>query len=145
MVELTTEIILGIVVVLIIIFFLVPKIEKFDKNTVMFVPVGEKRYDLRGEYKVSSPYEQIYMKPNRQVRIHHTSNPMYISDESPPQEGRKGCKLIPCPPNNNEYDQYDTCWDCSAPHIGQPLPHIISDKSSNCAVLHKHVPDIHNH
>nr|QBK89396.1 MAG: hypothetical protein LCMiAC02_04910 [Mimivirus LCMiAC02] len=108
----TNEIILIVAICLIVFWFIYQSKEGFDKNTVMFPPVGAVRYGLRGDRRRRRHIANWYIRPDRHIRLNHTNNPMWESDTSPVDEGMRGCKQVPCPLNTNEYDESDKCWTC---------------------------------
>ena len=73
----TNEIILIVAICLILFWFIYQRKEGFDKNTVMFVPIGEERYGLRGDRLRRSNISRTYMRPDRHVVLNQTSNPKW--------------------------------------------------------------------
>ena len=85
--------------------------EGFDEKTVEFVPVGSDRYGLRGEELRRSDIDTLYIKPDREIRLNHNGGQMWISNNTPAEEGDPNCRKVKCP-CNTEYDNEDTCWKC---------------------------------
>ena len=133
--EFNSETIITILVVALIIWMLLPKMEHFDKNTVVFVAPGETRFGLRGDQLRRSDIARLYIRPDRHIRLNATSGQMYEGNYRPAEEGKKGCKKMQCPAHVDEYDELDTCWQC-----GHKKPYC------DCYYpLLKDIPDIHPH
>ena len=103
--------------------------EGFDSNTVEFVPYGCPRHGLRGEQLQSAPADRVFIRPDRQMRLNHTSGLMWEANHPPSMDGIPGCRKVGCPTNTNEYDNMDSCYTCGS---GQPTPMVIPD-------IHPHV------
>nr|QBK88572.1 MAG: hypothetical protein LCMiAC01_02490 [Mimivirus LCMiAC01] len=113
MFELNRETIIIIIVLVVILWLLYGRrMEGFDQDTVMFVPVGEPRYGLRGDLLDTRDIRYNYISPVRHIRLHNSNNQMWESDNPPSEEGIKDCGKVPCPINTDEYDKMDTCWKC---------------------------------
>lgn len=101
--------------------------ESFNADGTEFPPVGCPRYGLRGDKLRSSDIANWYIRPDRQIRLNHSSGEMWQANRTPTQDGIKGCYKVRCP-INDEYDSLDTCWKCG----------------SDCLQKMK-IPDIHPH
>lgn len=106
----------NIFLVIIVLFFLCwimqPRSEAFDAKTVEFVPVGDQRYGLRGDKLRSGDIARLYIGPRRKIAVHPSSEIMWESDLPPYEEAIPGCKKVPCPSNENDFDKLDTCYQC---------------------------------
>ena len=145
----TNEIILIIAICLILFWFIYQKKEGFDKDTVMFVPVGARRYGLRGDRLRRSHIARTYIRPDRHIRLSQTNNPMWESDTSPVEQGMIGCRQTPCPVNTNEYDASDKCWVCGDDDPHRCLRCGYHKSQCNCGAFAMNVlarlPDVHSH
>lgn len=86
--------------------------EMYGPKTQVFVPVGEDRYDLRGNKMNTRDIYYNYMKPQRHIILNESGGEMWKSDYAPIKEEIKNCKKIKCPENENDYDEMDTCHMC---------------------------------
>lgn len=129
--EFKNEMLLVFLAVLLIWFIMKSQREGFDPTSSEFVPVGSDRYGLRGDRLRSSDIARIYLNPNRNIRLHHSSGLMYPSNATPCQEGIGGCNKVDCPCGRGAYDSTDTCFQCTdAGFVPQQIPPI-----------HPHVPN----
>lgn len=90
------------------------KNEGFDDQTVMFVPVGEQRYGLRGEPLRSYDIKENYISANRHLAMHPSGNVMWTSNNAPEEEKITGCNQVQCQNFGvvNDFDNLDTCHQC---------------------------------
>ena len=124
------EIVIVFLVVLFI-WWMTTKSEGFNSLTNEFIPVGHDRYGLRGDKLRRSDIANLYLNPERNMRLNPSSGLMYSSNKTPCQEGHAGCQKVDCPCNTNEYDEQDTCWNCgNAEYSPMKIPPI-----------HPHVPN----
>ncbi len=84
----------------------------FNPGTYEFVPIGSERYGLRGDKLKRSDISNLYMSPERNIRLSHSTGEMWESEYTPESEGIAGCRKVQCPTNHNGYDSLDTCWKC---------------------------------
>ncbi len=110
--------------------FMTRSSEGFDGTTSEFVPVGDDRYGLRGDMLRRSDISRLYIRPDRQVRLHHTNNPMYESNFSPEGEGPKSCRISQCP-SGTEYDATDRCYTCEDMSVPRTLVPFIHPHTKN--------------
>ncbi len=129
--EARKNVLLIFLVLLFVWWLMKPSSEGFNPDTDEFVPVGHRRYGLRGDVLRRSDIARLYIRPDRQIRLNPTSGWMYESNNTPCREGIGGCRKMPCPTNTNEYDKLDTCWNCgTADYAPMKIPPI-----------HPHVPN----
>ena len=129
--EFSKEMLIVFFAILLVWFIMKSGKEGFDATNTEFVPVGRDRYGLRGDLLRRSDIARIYLRPDRHMRLHHTSGQMYPSDRTPCEEGIAGCKSGPCPCKRDAYDSTDTCWTCTdGNYLQQQIPPI-----------HPHVPN----
>jgi hypothetical protein len=100
-----------IIVVVLWLIFSQPR-EYFDASTTVFVPEGYQRYGLRGEPLRTVDISNYFIRPDRRIRLHHTSNWMYPSNRTPRQVGIPFCRRVNCTTNTDEYDAIDRCYTC---------------------------------
>ncbi len=100
--------------------------EGFDADGREFLPVGYPRYGLRGDLLRTESIDTMYIKENPDVRLHHTNNEMYDSNNTPAEEGIEGCVKVPCPcTNGDNYYDGSPCWKCSGSgYVKQKIPPI---------------------
>jgi len=124
-----------IFVIIILVWFILKSLkqntEQFGANTLKFVQIGKDRYGLRGDKLNTYSIDKHYRNPNRQIVLNATSGQMWMSDNSPNNEGIDGCNKITCPSNYNDYDESDTCWKCGTINPTKPNKKI---------EIHSHVP-----
>jgi len=116
--QINKEVILIILVVILLVWLVFPMVfpgsELFDVTTSEFVPVGYPRYGLRGEPLRRSSILKYFIRPDRNVRLSHSTGEMWVSNKSPTDEGIKDCRQVPCPLYHDGYDKLDTCWKCGS-------------------------------
>jgi hypothetical protein len=109
--EFNKELIFAFLLVLFLWWLVSSNNENFNANGTEFVPLNYERYGLRGDLLKRSSIDRLFYPPNRNVRLHQTSNWMYQG--YPDDKSITGCPKVPCPVNTNEYDPDDTCYQCS--------------------------------
>ena len=105
------ETIIVIIVIILVLWVLYPLFEGFDASGREFVPIGCQRYGLRGEPLRTSDIANTFIRPDRQIRLSNTDGEMWESNYPPSAEGIKNCRKVKCPQNDG-YDNLDTCWKC---------------------------------
>ena len=106
------EYILIFLIVVLAIWVTYPYFEGFDATGREFVDVGEVRYGLRGDKIRRVPIQKYFIRPDRNIRLSQSNGMMWESNNTPAQDGIKGCSKTQCPTNSNEFDSMDTCWSC---------------------------------
>ncbi len=71
--------------------------EGFDKSGREFVPVGAKRYGLRGDLLKQIDIKKFYGSPDRQILLSDSGGEIWDSSYTPAQQGIKKCKKVKCP------------------------------------------------
>lgn len=107
----TKDTIIVFVIIILALWVLYPIFEGFDASGREFVPVGALRYGLRGEPLRAESIRKNFIRPDRQIRLSESNSEMWESNDSPGSEGMKGCRKVKCPQNDG-YDNTDTCWKC---------------------------------
>lgn len=108
--DLLTKIILGIALVLLVWLLFCNKYEGFSKDGIEFVPLGSKRYGLRGDLLKQIDIKKFYINPDRQIRLSNSNGEMWESNNTPSYEGFTGCVKVKCPKVG--YNHLDNCWKC---------------------------------
>lgn len=138
-----SEIILYIAIAIIIIVSLVGfyktrmnSIERFDQDGVEFLPVGETKYDLRGERLTRIPVGDYYVRPDRQIKLSGTDGFTWDANMSPKDQDfpySDKCVKVECPKYSTAYDGYgedasivydreDVCWKCDRGCFDKSVP-----------------------
>jgi hypothetical protein len=86
------------------------KPESFNADGTEFVCEGCRRHGLRGDPLKQSSILKYYIRPDPHVMLNNAGGEMWISDNSPVEQGIQGCQRAPCPTG---YDNLDQCWQCS--------------------------------
>lgn len=125
------QIIIIILIIILVIWCLYPYfVEPFNANVTEFVPVGYPRHGLRGDLLRTSDISNNFIRPDRHIRLHQSNGEMWESNNSPIDENISNCNMVKCP-DNDGYDDLDTCWKCGAKNpILTKIPYI-----------HPHVPN----
>lgn len=117
------------IIILAIFLIIKPFTEKFDENTMEFVPLGAQRYGLRSDPLNYRSIDSNYISANRHIRLNNAGGVMFESS-NPPQG--KHCTQVNCPNNTNEFDALDTCWKCGKPGCTSPA----CASCVNCSTAH---------
>lgn len=119
--KLMLAIFLGIILLIILVTFYntYRNKEGFDITGSEFVPVGEDRYDLKGEKLDRIYVGEYYVRPDRHIKLNNTKGFVWNANISPLEQGNSSCKRVTCPsfPSNYDpspviYDNIDQCWEC---------------------------------
>lgn len=111
------RLILAFIIILAIFWVIQPFNEKFNENTMEFVPIGQQRFGLRSDPLNLRSIENNYISANRHIRLNNNGGMMFES--SYPPHG-KHCTKVSCPNNTDAYDELDTCWKCGKPGCISP-------------------------
>lgn len=120
--------IIGVVIVVFLIMaFLYPRHEGFDKSGVEIVDLYERDYDLRGEPIRSSCMLDNYKKCSQNIILIPGGMMRDESNRSPQEQGLNGYTKVKCPVS--EWNN-DVCW------IKDSAPYKV-----NIPLIHSHVPN----
>ncbi|QKF94327.1 hypothetical protein QKU48_gp0869 [Fadolivirus algeromassiliense] len=111
MIKINKEVVALFLLVILAIWVIYPFFENFDVTGTEFVSEGSDRYGLRGDLLRRSSIKKYFIRPDRNIRLSHSTGEMWESNNPPGMEGVKDCVKVPCP-SNDGYDGLDTCWKC---------------------------------